>query len=194
MVNVDLSASGSLKFQTVEFTGQAYFYTFEGASSPDGSQISGKLVRHSRNSPGDIREHTIRGFPIEVRQPQNPLFGRYSNAQGTGQASGDTVGAELYLFSFTGSAPGFIIFYESYWDEPTFVPFTLSKIDLLTPTKFNFEIVTPDGLAKYTASLSVRQAVIRRIDGPAAAADAGITLRKSTRALPFDCPPAARAK
>ena len=151
-----------------------------------GTEIQGSLIVRPDSSAPDGQSYLIQGFRLSPPSEAVPDFpaGRYSNSRYI-EESGDAVGAELVLFLTKHQLAGLIKFNESYWDEPVFVPLSLSNIRIVSDQKLEFDLKLEDNnVGTYVALRRKRAIILRRLDVPSNPEAPPIILARQATLLP----------
>ena len=154
---------GSIRFQLPEFLGRAY--RFNGTLQPSTLKGHLQLVNaRTGKSMGDwqLLATSVSLVKHESDAEPSTLIGRFTN-EGYSEKGGDQTGVDVRLFSTKGEPAGMIIFYESYWGEPTFIPLALSHV-LRENQTIHFETDMPSGLAHYRLLLTQSGGLLSRDD------------------------------
>jgi hypothetical protein len=176
----NLGEDGTLRFQSLDFFGKNY--RFGGTLKAD--QITGEiqLVDAKSGNPKDKWQLTATQLSAQNPHDNQPVSpGRYSNIDYSAEG-GDFTGVDIRLFSVGTGTTGMIVFYESYWGEPTFTPLALSQIEMSKGT-IQFETETPNGAAHYHLRLTVTGGLFIRDDVAHEKGEKAIVLRKSRSVL-----------
>jgi len=169
---------GALNFESMEFIGRAYRFigTF------DADVLTGRMQLVDTKTGKAIGDWDLTASPVvpesaAASTTQPGASGRYTNAEYSSEG-GDRTGADVRLFSTAGGSAGLIIFYESYWGEPTFTPLALSHISTNKKT-VHFDIETASGWVHYSLLLTSTGALLNRDDAPHPQGSHGVPLKRS---------------
>ena len=123
-------ATGEVQLRSDMF-GDGRFYDFEGHKL--GEAIVGHLRLKSTKNDAIFfsTDLTLKRASDVLHLEKGGIakFKHYSNATFI-QESGDIIGAEIWFASTKDSAVGFVVFYESYWGEPTMAPLAMEDIHI----------------------------------------------------------------
>ena len=130
-------------------------YQFKGTLKAD--ELAGEIElvdKRSGNSKYlcDMAASQLPSQNVQASSDHQMLSVRYSNAHYFNE-SGDLTGVDLRFFSTNKGTTGMIVFYEDYWDEPTFTPLALSQIDVGKGV-IQFAAETPKGIIHYHLRLT----------------------------------------
>jgi hypothetical protein len=175
-----LGEDGTLTFQSLDFFGKEY--RFNGTLKSEGITGDMQLIDAKAGNPKGKWQLTATQL-----SPQNPRPGqtlspeRYSNIDYSAEG-GDFTGADIRFFSTGMGMTGMIVFYESYWGEPTFTPIALSKIET-GKNVIKFEVEMPNGVARYHLRLTATGGLFNRDDVAHEKGEKDIVLKKSRSVL-----------
>ena len=176
----NLGEDGTLRFQSLDFFGKNYH--FSGTLKSD--EITGEiqLVDAKSGNPKDKWQLTATQLPPQNSRANQPLSpGRYSNVDYSAEG-GDFTGVDIRFFSVGTGMTGMIVFYESYWGEPTFTPLALSRIET-SKGAIQFETETPNGVARYHLRPTATGGLFNRDDVAHEKGEKDIVLKKSRSVL-----------
>jgi hypothetical protein len=171
----NLGEDGTLRFQSLDFFGKNY--RFSGILKSD--EITGEiqLVDAKSGNPKDKWKLTATQLPAQNPRANQPVpLGRYSNVDYSSEG-GDFTGVDIRLFSVGTGTTGLIVFYESYWGEPTLTPLALSQIEMSKGT-IQFETETPNGVVHYHLRLTATGGLFSRDDVAHEKGEKAIVLKK----------------
>lgn len=176
----NLLADGTLTFHSINFFDK--YYQFAGTLKS--GEITGEIQLIDAKSANSKGKWQLTATQIS---PQNPLSSqsispaRYSNVDYSAEG-GDFTGVDIRFFSVGTRTTGMIVFYESYWGEPTFTVLALSRIETSKGT-IQFEMKIPDGVAHYRLLLTTTGALFKRDEVAHENGAKGIVLKKSRSVL-----------
>jgi len=179
---VEFKGDGSLTFRSTEFFDQAY--RFNGTLKTDA--LSGTMLLIDAKSAKVTDKWDLAAVPLlsddQRRNAQPPALNtRYSNVAFSSEG-GDQTGVDILFFPTTAGQAGIIVFYESYWSEPTSTSLPISQIET-DKAGIHFAVQLPDGLAHYHLLQTPTGGLFNRDDGRHAKGGKDIPLKKRT--LPF---------
>lgn len=159
-------------------------YQFKGTLKAD--ELAGEIElvdKRSGNSKYlcDMAASQLPSQNVQASSDHQMLSVRYSNAHYFNE-SGDLTGVDLRFFSTNKGTTGMIVFYEDYWDEPTFTPLALSQIDVGKGV-IQFAAETPKGIIHYHLRLTPTGGLFNR-DDKAQQGEKDIPLKKVRKLLP----------
>jgi hypothetical protein len=160
-------------------------YRFSGTLKSDELAGDIQLINARSGNTKYLCEITAAQFPPQNAQANpehNVLPGRFSNETYVNE-SGDLIGVDIRFFSTSQGMKGMIVFYEGYWDEPTFTPLALSQIEI-NKGVIHFTAEMPSGVAHYHLRPTPTGAFFTRDDVPHEMDDKEIRLRKYRDVLP----------
>lgn len=173
----ELSQDGTLAFQSPVLLGKEY--RFKGTLKPEAISGEMRLVNAKTGDLIDKWELTAAELhPQKARTSSAQEVGnfRYSNAAYSSEG-GDQTGVDIRFFTANTGTTGMIVFYESYWGEPTFTPLTLSRIIVKKGT-IHFAVELPRGIAHYHLLPTPTAGLFNRDDVPHGKGDKDIVLKK----------------
>ena len=157
-------ANGDVQLRSDVFGGDR-FYDFKGRKL--GREIVGQLQLRSAKDDAIVLSGGLTLKRVsDLLHSGKGVFAKlmhYSNAEFI-QESGDIIGAEIWVASTRRSAIGFVVFYESYWGEPTQVPLAMEELRRDSST-LAFELQTPE-TNRYHLKTAPGKATLSRSDQP----------------------------
>ena len=179
---LNLTEDGTLTFQSLDFVGKSY--RFNGTLKSD--EISGEIQLVEAKSGNPKAKWQLTATQLSAQNAgtttgQHVSPGRYSNADYSIEG-GDVTGVDVRFFSTSTRTTGMIVFYESYWGEPTFTPLALSRIETSKGT-IQFETETPNGVARYHLRPTATGGLFNRDDVAHEKGDKDIVLKKGRSVL-----------
>jgi hypothetical protein len=181
--NYALGRSGSLIFQSKDFIGRSY--RFNGFIKS--GVLVGKIQLIDMKSGGIKESWKLTANPVlppdsRPSIEQSELNARYSNVAYSSEG-GDQTGVDIQLFSTTAGKTGMIVFYESYWGEPTFTPLVLTQVSI-KKNVIHFSVEMHEGVAHYHLILTSAGGIFNRDDVPNVKGDEGLVLKKIRKGIP----------
>lgn len=152
---------GGIEFQSEVFLGK--YYRFRGTLHDSDIKGSMELVGTDTGIPESmweitatqVRDGARNGIGSEEIPPIHFSSASYS------EEGGDVVGADLRILWTENGTAGMVVFYESYWGEPTFIPLAMSNIKK-HGSMIDFTMNTPDGSSHYYLRKKGNEAVFYR--------------------------------
>jgi len=174
---LDIGEDGTLRFESPVFIGKQY--RFRGVLRSEA--ISGEMQLINVKSGEAVEKWELAAvlLPAQaVRTNSSLRIGnvRYSNAAYSSEG-GDQTGTDIRFLSTGTDTTGMIVFYESYWGEPTFTPLALSEV-AMDKGVIQFAVELPDGVARYHLRQTPTGGLFNRDDVPHTTGDKDITLKK----------------
>lgn len=175
----NLGEGGTLTFQSLDFFGKRY--RFNGTLKSE--EITGDMQlidAKSGNSKGTWQLTATQILPQNPRTDQT-VPARYSNVDYSAEG-GDFTGVDIRFFSTHKGTTGMIVFYESYWGEPTFTPLAFSQVET-GKDEIKFEVEMPNGVARYHFRLTAAGGLFNRDDVAHEKGEKDIVLKRSRSVL-----------
>ena len=179
---INLGGDGTLTFQSLDFFGKKY--RFGGTLKSEGVTGDMQLIDAKSGNPKDKWQLTATQLPSENPRADHtvPAFpARYSNVDYSAEG-GDFTGVDIRFFSTGTGTTGMIVFYESYWGEPTFTPLALSGVET-SKEAVRFDVEMPNGVARYHLRTTATGGLFNR-DDVTHEKDAKEVVLKRSRAVP----------
>jgi hypothetical protein len=175
----NLGDDGTLMFQSLGFFGKKY--RFNGTLKSE--EITGdmQLVDAKSGSPKNKWQLTATQLSGQNPRRGEATPGRYSNVDYSGEG-GDFTGVDIRFFSKDTGTTGMIVFYESYWGEPTFTPLAFSRVET-SKAAIKFEVEMPNGAAHYQIRTTATGGVFTREDAGHEKGEKGVALKRSRSVL-----------
>jgi len=173
----ELAENGTMTFQSPVFVGKEY--RFRGTLKSDVLSGEMQLVNAKSGNPIDKWEFTAAPLPplnahVNSEQPVRNV--RYSNVAYSSEG-GDQTGVDIQFLPTDGGTTGMIVFYESYWSEPTFTPLALSQVTV-DKGAIHFAVELPSGIAHYHLLTTPIGVLFNRDDVPHVKGDKDIVLKR----------------
>jgi hypothetical protein len=135
-------------------------YQFKGTLKAD--ELAGEIELVDKRSGNSKYLCDMAASQLPSQNVQARRSARYSNAYYFNE-SGDLTGVDIRFFSTNKGTTGMIVFYEDYWDEPTFTPLALSQVEVGKGT-IQFAAETPKGIIHYHLRLTPAGGLFNRDD------------------------------
>lgn len=176
---LNLGVDGTLMFQSFDFFGKNY--RFKGALKS--REITGdmQLVDAKSGNPKNKWQLTATQLSGQKSRPGEVTPGRYANVDYSTEG-GDFTGVDIRFFSTNTGTTGMIVFYESYWGEPTFTPLAFSRVET-SEGAIKFEVEMPNGVAHYQVRTTATGGVFNREDAAHEKGEKGVALKRSRSVL-----------
>ena len=169
--SISLSAD-ALSFAVTQANGESY--SFRGSKGKD--HLRGEIITAQGQipAPGSVGWD---GVAVDAKAN----ICNFSNRHVVHEGAEENVGVEVTLFDCALAPKGFVIFYESYWGEETYVSLALLNIKWKSHS-LAFQLDTGSKTIDYELTLTQQSAILMRQGqhGP----DGSITLRHSRLRLP----------
>jgi hypothetical protein len=174
---LELREDGTLTFQSPVFVGKEY--RFRGTLKSEAISGEMQLVNANSGDPLDKWELAIAALPpsqnSRTASAQQVGNVQYSNTAYSSEG-GDQTGTDIRFFSTGTATTGMIVFYESYWGEPTFTPLAFSQVTL-DKGVIHFAVDLPSGVARYHLRQTPTGGLFNRDDVSHTADDKDIALK-----------------
>lgn len=176
---INLGGDGTLTFQSLDFFGKKY--RFDGTLKSE--EITGdmQLIDANSGNPKDKWQLTATQLPSENPRADHTVPARYSNVDYSAEG-GDFTGVDIRFFSTGTGTTGLIVFYESYWGEPTFTPLALSRIET-SKDAIKFDVEMPNGIARYHLRTTATGGLFNRDDVAHEKGEKDIVLKRNRAVL-----------
>jgi hypothetical protein len=166
---------GTLTFQSLDFFGKNY--RFRGTLKSEEVTGEMQLIDAKSGNPKDKWQLTATQLPPESLRAERTVPARYSNVDYSTEG-GDFTGVDIRFFSTGTGTTGMIVFYESYWGEPTLTPLALSGVET-TKEAIGFNVEMPNGVARYHLRTTATGGLFNRDDITHEKGEKEIALKRS---------------
>ena len=178
----ELREDGALTFQSLDLVGKNYRFSGTLKSEKIVGEI--QLVDGKSGNPIDKWQMNAAQLPAQnarasADRPVGP--GGYSNVDYS-KEGGDLTGVDIRFFSTSMGTTGMIVFYESYWGEPTLTPLAFSRVEI-GKSVIRFETETPSGVARYHLLPTPTGGLFNRDDVTHEKGEKDITLQRNRSAV-----------